>query len=519
MTPLESEIRADTSAQAPLPFDPDDDDRLIGRVLSRREVLALMGAASVSVVAAACAPGSVGSAATGAHRVGVCGGVERCRRPRPSPRPVAAAVASALPSCVVVPELTEGPYYVDEKLRPLGHPDRHRRRLDRARATSSASTGSSRQVDGSACIPLEGVLVDVWHCDALGDYSDVGGRAGPRLPARLPAHRRGRQGDDHDRSTPAGTRAAPSTSTSRSGPTRRHRAASSSRRSCSSTTPLSAQVYATGVYATKGTPDRLNASDSIYQQSQGMTLLDVVKDGERLHGDLRDRGPDDLAGSRRSCPPHRWAEDGDRRRDADPDPGHDRRREQVEVADHQDVEPEPVGERIAGPRAEDRGDHDDRQAAARRAADEDEQRGVEDADQDGKDRAPVRGSRAPSRRARRSAGSTLGRTGAGRAIRPPPSTTSPSYSTAAWPGAAAHTGASVSTSQRPPRAGSAADAGRTVAGIGVARWRIRTSARNGARPSGASPATKRRAFELDGRRLEVLAAPERDRVRSAGRSG
>ena len=41
-------------------FDPDDDDRLIGRVLSRREVLALMGAVSVGAVAVACAPGSAG---------------------------------------------------------------------------------------------------------------------------------------------------------------------------------------------------------------------------------------------------------------------------------------------------------------------------------------------------------------------------------------------------------------------------------------------------------------------------
>ena len=34
------------------------------------------------------------------------------------------------------------------------------------------------QVDGSACIPLEGVLVDVWHCDAAGEYSDVGNEQG-----------------------------------------------------------------------------------------------------------------------------------------------------------------------------------------------------------------------------------------------------------------------------------------------------------------------------------------------------
>ena len=234
MTPIESDVRADNPGQAPLPFDPDDDDRLIGRVLSRREVLALMGAASVSVVAAACAPGSVGSAATGAApsaSAAASSGATATALATAS----AAAVASGLPSCVVVPELTEGPYYVDEKL------DRSDIRID----TSDGSTVEGdvlrldwvvSQVDGSACIPLEGVLVDVWHCDALGNYSDVGSEQGTitcaatSAPTR-PARPRSR------RSTPAGTRAAPSTSTSRSAPTRRHRAASSSRRSSSSTTP------------------------------------------------------------------------------------------------------------------------------------------------------------------------------------------------------------------------------------------------------------------------------------------
>jgi protocatechuate 3,4-dioxygenase beta subunit len=29
------------------------------------------------------------------------------------------------------------------------------------------------RVSGSGCTPLEGVTVDIWHCDALGVYSDV----------------------------------------------------------------------------------------------------------------------------------------------------------------------------------------------------------------------------------------------------------------------------------------------------------------------------------------------------------
>ena len=49
------------------------------------------------------------------------------------------------------------------------------------------------------------------------------------------------------------------------------------------------------------------------------------------------------------------------------------------------VNPEAIAERVAGPGAEDRGDHDDRQPAARAAADEHVDRSVEDADEDGQD--------------------------------------------------------------------------------------------------------------------------------------
>ena len=43
---------------------------------------------------------------------------------------------------------------------------------------------------------------------------------------------------------------------------------------------LNANVYSQGVYAAKGAPDVKNASDGIYQQSQGMTLLNVQPDGD-----------------------------------------------------------------------------------------------------------------------------------------------------------------------------------------------------------------------------------------------
>ena len=277
-TPTEAEIRSGVTVArtAPItPFDPDDDDRLIGRVLSRREVLALMGAASVGVVVAACAPGSVASSA--GATAAASSGAAAATSPA-SAGASAVAVASSLPSCVVVPELTEGPYYVNENL------DRSDIRVDTS--DDSVSEGNVltidwvvSQVDGNACIPLEGVLVDVWHCDALGNYSDVGNEQGhdflrgyqhtdangrATITTIYPGWYQGRAVHIHFKiRTDAG--------------------ASSGFEFTSQLffdDALNDQVFSQGVYASKGKPDVPNASDGIYQQSQGMTLLKTVKDGD-----------------------------------------------------------------------------------------------------------------------------------------------------------------------------------------------------------------------------------------------
>ncbi|MEW6130368.1 MAG: intradiol ring-cleavage dioxygenase [Acidobacteriota bacterium] len=77
-------------------------------------------------------------------------------------------------SCVVRPALTEGPYFVDEKL------NRSDIRLDPT--TNVTKTGvplrlifNVSRVTGSSCTPLPNAYVDIWHCDALGAYSDVSG--------------------------------------------------------------------------------------------------------------------------------------------------------------------------------------------------------------------------------------------------------------------------------------------------------------------------------------------------------
>ena len=196
-------------------------------------------------------------------RTGWSCGVRRRRRPRarrvaprrrPAPPPRAVAVASTLPSCVVVPELTEGPYYVDENLERSDIRLEHRgRRRVRGRG-ADARPGSCRSVDGNACVAARGRArrrLALRRARRLLRTSDSGSTR-PRIPARLPAHRRDRRARRSRPSIPAGTRAARSTSTSRSAPTPTARAASSSPRSCSSTTRSATQVYAPGVYAPKG---------------------------------------------------------------------------------------------------------------------------------------------------------------------------------------------------------------------------------------------------------------------------
>lgn len=143
----------------------DNDDIPVGRILSRREVLALLGVAGASLVAG-CATGGLAPASSGTVP------------PTPAAEATVAATVEtvALPTCVVRPEMTEGPYFVDEQ-------------LNRSDIRTEPSDGSVKegvplalafrvsQVTSDGCTPLAGATVDVWHCDALGIYSGVSDNA------------------------------------------------------------------------------------------------------------------------------------------------------------------------------------------------------------------------------------------------------------------------------------------------------------------------------------------------------
>jgi protocatechuate 3,4-dioxygenase beta subunit len=127
----------------------DTDDSPIGRVLTRREALTLLGGSGVALF---------------------FGPSLLERLPRPI-RPLHAA-GWLNPGCVARPEQTEGPYFVDE-------------RLKRADIRSDPSNGKTMpgtplllgltvaSIVGGACRPIAGAQVDIWHCDAEGVYSDV----------------------------------------------------------------------------------------------------------------------------------------------------------------------------------------------------------------------------------------------------------------------------------------------------------------------------------------------------------
>lgn len=70
--------------------------------------------------------------------------------------------------CVITPEVTEGPYYFDPNLE----------REDITEAHPGVATTVRLQIVDGTCRPLPGARVDLWHCDAAGQYSGYPNQTG-----------------------------------------------------------------------------------------------------------------------------------------------------------------------------------------------------------------------------------------------------------------------------------------------------------------------------------------------------
>jgi len=130
--------------------------------VSRRRVLGIAATSAIGVVVSQ----SLGSCAT-------------AEATTPASDTSAAGGNGSVASCVVTAALTEGPFFVDERL------NRSDIRADPASGTLSegvplALRFNVSRVASGACTPLTGAYLDVWHCDAAGVYSDVSGAGAGR---------------------------------------------------------------------------------------------------------------------------------------------------------------------------------------------------------------------------------------------------------------------------------------------------------------------------------------------------
>lgn len=274
------------------------DDAPVGRILSRREVLGLLGGlgavllvgcsdntATTAVPTQPATPAAPPTTATQAATAGATATtlpaeVATAQAATPAAAsPTAESAASV--DCVAKPELTEGPYFKDEK-------------INRSDIRSDTSTGAVKEglplaltflvssLAANACKPLPGAQVDIWHCDAAGTYSDTsdpnwGSTVGQNylrgyqltdaqgkaaFTTIYPGWYRGRAVHIHFKIRTTGTDGNAYEFTSQ----------------LFFDDTLSDQVFAQASYAGKGTRDTRNSNDNIYQSGGAQLLLNPTGD-------------------------------------------------------------------------------------------------------------------------------------------------------------------------------------------------------------------------------------------------
>jgi len=172
--------------------------------------------------------------------------------------------ATSSSQCVLSPEMTEGPYYLDENLI--------------RRDITEGKDGLALQLrltveDASTCKPINRATVEVWHADATGNYSGFDGaatqttylRGGQRtnrnglaiIDSIYPGWYQGRTPHIHLKVHVGGDVVHTGQLFFK--------------------TATSEAVYETGAYASHGEPDTTNARDNIYASGGNKSLLRLTK--------------------------------------------------------------------------------------------------------------------------------------------------------------------------------------------------------------------------------------------------
>lgn len=132
-------------------------------LLSRREAMGLLAGLGAGVIAAACGGGSSSKSASSTTTTRTTSGA-------------GSGTTASTAACVLTPEATEGPYYLDL--------DKVRRDITEGKDGAPLDLKLT-VVDATGCAPIKDAAVDVWHCDAGGVYSGFS-QAGSGGPAGGP---------------------------------------------------------------------------------------------------------------------------------------------------------------------------------------------------------------------------------------------------------------------------------------------------------------------------------------------
>jgi protocatechuate 3,4-dioxygenase beta subunit len=133
--------------------------------LSRRDALGLIGAAGLGIALVGCSDDD--SPESSASTTGDSGSTSTAPGDSTSSTPTTASTGTtgATPTavdCVLTPEQTEGPYYLDDAA--------VRRDITEGRPGAPLRL-LLLVADASSCTPIPGAAVDLWHADAGGVYS------------------------------------------------------------------------------------------------------------------------------------------------------------------------------------------------------------------------------------------------------------------------------------------------------------------------------------------------------------
>jgi protocatechuate 3,4-dioxygenase beta subunit len=137
----------------------ENDDIFMGQILSRRDALKLLGIGSAAFLVSCASPDITSTI----DPTSIATLISKTQDP---PQTVAAL------DCVVRPELTIGPYFVDGQL------DRSDIRTEPSNNSMKEGTPFTLRINvasvgSNSCTSIQGAQVDVWHCDASGEYSGV----------------------------------------------------------------------------------------------------------------------------------------------------------------------------------------------------------------------------------------------------------------------------------------------------------------------------------------------------------